>query len=93
MNWLNQLQRGFQDYLEDISDIQNVNLTNRETKIPRPKPMMPNVKLTARTWTPSVVQEVKVRGEKKVSRPSLRKKMVHHYHLWNLGNLIQVLVS
>lgn len=49
MNWLNQLQRGFQDYLEDISDIQNVNLTNRETKIPRPKPMMPNVKLTART--------------------------------------------
>lgn len=55
----------FQKYLEDISDIQNTNLTNKETKIPRPEIMMPSIKATARTWMPNVAQKVKVHAGKK----------------------------
>lgn len=63
--WTVQHWCDFRNYLEDISDIQNTNLTNKETKIPRPETMMPSIKATARTWMPTVAQ-VKVHGGGKV---------------------------
>lgn len=73
MNWLNQHWSGFQYYSENISDIQNINLTNKEIKIPKPETMMLSANPAARTKYQVLLRRLGVYSGGKCSWFSLRK--------------------